>query len=66
MLLERRLADGIVAALDRMADPPERATMVTACRDWAAEFGWERMHDEAREVAVSAIRAAAAGLICDI
>ena len=52
----RRLATALASRdrgrLDALAEPGRRSEMAGRCRDWAARFGWERMHDEARDVAV--------------
>jgi glycosyltransferase involved in cell wall biosynthesis len=45
--VERRLVTEIVAALERLDEPEVRIQAFKHCREWAGEFSWRRMHQEA-------------------
>jgi glycosyltransferase involved in cell wall biosynthesis len=50
-----RLVLGIESALDEMSEPARRDRTARECREWAAGFGWDRMHAEARDVVAEAL-----------
>ncbi|CAB4706445.1 MAG: glycosyltransferase [Actinobacteria bacterium] len=53
-----RLSDQLRDALRHLHEPEEHTLTVKACQAWAAEFSWERMRRQARELIVEELRRA--------